>query len=74
VVPPEPPTPFDASLGSILYSPDRRLAIVDGRILSVGDEVKGARIVDISQNTVLLRDSQGRLRILTLGSGARTNQ
>jgi hypothetical protein len=74
VAPPEPPMPFDASLGSILYSPDRRLAIVDGRILSVGDDVKGARIVDISQNTVLLRDSQGRLRILTLGSAARTNQ
>lgn len=66
-----PPAPFDASLGSILYSPDRRLAIVDGRILGLGDEVKGALIVDITPTTVLLRDAQGRLRSLTLGDSGR---
>jgi hypothetical protein len=59
--------PFDAVLGTILYSPDRKLAIVNGRIVGPGDEVNGARIVDITQSTVLLRDAQGRLRSLTLG-------
>jgi hypothetical protein len=58
--------PFDAALGTILYGPDRRLAIVDGRIIQVGDDVRGARIVDITPNAVLLRDRQGRLRRLTL--------
>ena len=66
--------PFEASLASILYSPDRRLAIVDGRIVSVGDEIKGARIVDITQTTVLLRDAQGRLRVLTLGLSSQNRQ
>jgi hypothetical protein len=58
---------FDAVLGTILYSPDRKLAIVNGRIVGPGDEVNGARIVDITPTAVLLRDAQGRLRNLTLG-------
>jgi hypothetical protein len=54
-------------LGTILYSPDRKLAIVDGRIVGPGDPVSGARVVDITPSTVLLRDGRGRLRSLTLG-------
>jgi len=55
-------------LGTILYSPDRKLAIVNNRIVGLGDTVNGARIVDITPGTVLLRDPQGRLRSLTLGA------
>jgi hypothetical protein len=63
----ESPAPFEAVLGIILYSPDRRLAIVNGRVVGLGDAVNGARIVDITSGAVLLRDEQGRLRHLTLG-------
>lgn len=63
--PPEVALPFDASLQTILFGPERRLAIVDGRIVGEGDEIKGARVVEITQNAVLLRDGQGRLRRLT---------
>jgi hypothetical protein len=65
------PIPFEAALGSILYSPDRRLAIINGRIVGPGDDVGGARVVDITPTTVLLRDVQGRLRSLTLGGSGR---
>jgi hypothetical protein len=65
--PPEIPLPFDAALGTILYGPERRLAIVDGRIVQVGDDVGGARVVEITSTAVLLRDGQGRLRRLGLG-------
>ena len=72
---PAPPSeialPFDAVLGTILYSPDRKLAIIDNRIVGVGDEVRGARVTDITANAVLLRDGLGRLRRLTLGAGGR---
>jgi hypothetical protein len=64
---PETPLPFDAALGTILYAPERRLAIIDGRIVQPGDDVRGARVVDITPTSVLLRDGQGRLRRLTLG-------
>ncbi len=63
--------PFDAVLGTILYSADRQLAIVDNRIVGVGDEVRGARIVAITAGAVTLRDTQGRLRGLTLGAARR---
>jgi hypothetical protein len=65
------PLGFDAALGTILYSPDRKLAIVDGRIVGVGDEIRGARIVDITPTAVMLRDAQGRLRRLALGASGR---
>jgi len=65
--PPEVPLPFDAVLGTILHSPDRKLAIVNGRIVGIGDEVNGAPIVDITPTAVLLRDAQGRLRSLAVG-------
>jgi len=62
----EVPLPFEAALGTILYGADRKLAIVDGRIVQVGDEVRGARVVEITQNSVFFRDRQGRLRRLSL--------
>lgn len=63
--PAEVALPFDAVLGTILYGADRRLAIIDGRIVEEGDEVRGARVIEIRQNAVMLRDAQGRLRRLT---------
>ena len=65
------PLSFDAALGTILYSPDRKLAIVDGRIVGIGDEVRGAQIVDITPTAVMLRDAKGRLRRLALGASGR---
>lgn len=64
------PTPFDAVLESILYATDRKLAIVDGRIVQPGDVIRGAVIVDITPSSVLLRDATGRPRRLSLGSAS----
>jgi len=69
--PPEVALPFDAVLGTILYSSDRKLAIIDNRIVGVGDEVRGARVTEITPNAVFLRDPQGKLRRLQLGAGGR---
>jgi hypothetical protein len=69
--PPEIALPFDAVLGTILYAPERQLAIIDGRIVQAGDEINGARVVDITPTAVLLRDAQGRLRRLGLGASVR---
>jgi len=67
----EAPLPFDGALETILYGRDRTLAIIDGRIIEPGDEVRGARVVEITASAVLLRDSQGRLRKLSLGAKGR---
>jgi len=68
--PPEVALAFEAVIGTILFSPDRKLAIIDGQVVGLGDEVRGARIIDITAGTVILRDRQGRLRRLTMSSGA----
>ncbi len=65
------PLPFEATLGTILYGPERKLAIVDGRIVQAGDDVRGARVVEITPTSVYLRDEQGRLRRLTAGGSGR---
>jgi len=69
--PPEVALPFEAVLGTILFSPDRKLAIIDNRIVGIGDEVRGARVIDITPSAVMLRDDKGRLRRLALATGGR---
>jgi hypothetical protein len=63
--------PFEAVLSGILFSSDRQLAIIDGRVVGRGDDVRGAIVVDVSATAVLLRDSQGRLRRLSSSGSAR---
>jgi hypothetical protein len=60
--------PFDASLSTILFSAERKLAIVDGEIVQVGDEIRGARVVAITPADVFLRDEGGRIRRLSVVS------
>lgn len=55
-VPPSAPLPV---VSSILIGSDRRLAIVNGRIVGIGDRV-GARVVAaIDRDSVLFRDASG---------------
>ena len=69
--PPEVALPFEATLVTILYSQDRKMAIIEGSVVGVGDEIRGARVTDITGSTVFLRDEQGRLRSLALSVAGR---
>ena len=42
-------------LGSILIAPQRRVAVINGRPLSVGDQVGGAKVMAIESGQVHLR-------------------
>ncbi|OEU62116.1 MAG: hypothetical protein BA870_03075 [Desulfuromonadales bacterium C00003094] len=42
-------------LGSILIAPQRRVAVINGRPLSVGDQVSGAKVLTIEPGQVRLR-------------------
>jgi hypothetical protein len=63
--------PLEAVLTGILFSSDRQLAIIDGRVVGRGDDVRGAIVVDVSATAVLLRDAQGRLRRLSSSGSVR---
>ena len=45
-------------LQSILISGTRRHAIIDGRIVRVGDKVGGAQVAEIKQGEVVLKDEK----------------
>jgi hypothetical protein len=44
-------------LTSILYSSTRKVAIIDEKLLNVGDHINGARLVKIEKNNVYLISS-----------------
>jgi hypothetical protein len=53
-------------VGSILYSAQRRLAIVNGRIVRVGDRVGSAIVRDIEARAVIVESSGGARQTLEL--------
>ena len=49
----------DPVVGAIMFSPERRLAIVNGRITGVGDRLDGGIVADITRDAILVRDLEG---------------
>jgi hypothetical protein len=47
------------SLGGVLISADRRLAVVDGAVVAIGDRVGTRTVADIEPNAVVLREASG---------------
>lgn len=61
------PVATDLRVRSILFSPERRVAIVDSRVVGVGDRLPtGATVVDIARDAVTLRMPSGEHRRLAL--------
>jgi Tfp pilus assembly protein PilO len=58
---PAPAAP-DPVIMSILYAPDRRLAVIDRRTVRVGDSIAAGVIADIQPNAVVIRSPSGVLR------------
>ena len=46
---------------SILIDQDRRLALIDGAIVGVGEAVGSRVVVQIDRNAVVLREPSGRI-------------
>lgn len=67
VAPPVAPAPApDPVVGAILFSADRRLAIINRRIVAVGDRIDSGVIVDITRDAILVRAPDGGERRLPL--------
>ena len=54
-------------LSAIMIWKDRRLAVINGKIVHVGDSFNNARIIKIESNTVEMEGAEGRftLQLLT---------
>jgi hypothetical protein len=60
----EPPPPVSAPepeivLNSILYSDTRKLALVNGRTVRIGDRVGDATVLDIRRNEIVVASARG---------------
>ena len=54
-------------LTSILYSPERKIAIIDDQMLRLGDRIRGARLIGLTRESArLLR--KGKIIDLSLGN------
>jgi hypothetical protein len=56
----------DPIVASILYSPGRRLAVIDGRIVRPGDRAGGATVIEILPKAVVLERPDGDRRVVEL--------
>ena len=67
-------------LNSILYSSNRKIAIVNDKMLSIGEKVEGAKLLKISRDRVkmvkkgkiinlLLQDSKSHVQVIRKKSG-----
>lgn len=53
----------DLSVQSIFVSPNRKMVVIGGRQLTVGDKIIGAEIVSIDAHTVTLQGKRGKFII-----------
>jgi len=60
----------EPAVRSILFSPTRRLAIVDGRIVGVGDQVGLFRVAEIEQGAVVFALETGERRRVSVHGSA----
>jgi len=60
-------------LTSVLYAPSRKLAVINDEIREAGQEIAGARILEIRQDSVVLlyRGQRRVVRLLSQGTGLR---
>ena len=62
----EKPAPKPLQLTSILYSSERKIAIIDNQMLRVGDRIGNARLVRLTRDGARL-ERNGRIINLSLG-------
>ena len=63
------PRPRPLQLTSILYSSERKIAIIDDQMLRVGDRIRDAKLIGLTRDTArLLR--KGKVIKLSLGNAA----
>jgi hypothetical protein len=56
----------DVVVASILHSADRRLAVVNGRIVRAGDRIGSHTIVDIQPRAIVVESPRGGRRVVEL--------
>ncbi|HEC69150.1 MAG TPA: hypothetical protein ENI31_02540 [Candidatus Omnitrophica bacterium] len=51
-------------LSGIIYSKDSPLAIINGQTLKIGEEIEGAKILDIKENKVIIGKNSKKITLI----------
>jgi hypothetical protein len=62
----------DPVVGTILYSSDRKAAVIDGHVVRIGDAIGTAKVVDILPKAVIIESPERGRRTLELKPVSRT--
>lgn len=54
------------TLSGIIFSPTRKIAVINGQYLKPGDQILGERIMDITENTVQLQGPDGKITLFLI--------
>ena len=65
--------PAHKGLQSIIISPQRRAAVIDGETVELGGKIGDATLVEVRESSVVLQGSQGR-HVMELFPGVRINK
>ena len=65
--------PVHQGLQSVIISPQRRAAVIDGATVELGGKVGDATLIDVRESSVVLQGAQGR-RVMELFPGVRINK
>lgn len=60
------PAPVGSGLQSIFISPQRRVALIDGKEVPVGGHVGEAKLVQIAEDHIVLKDAKGTRSVALL--------
>jgi MSHA biogenesis protein MshK len=61
-------------LESVLIAPDRRIAVISGQRVQLGDRIGGAEVVSITESAVVLRGDQSSETLLLFPQLKRNRQ
>lgn len=61
-------------LESVLIAPDRRIAVISGQRVQLGDRIGGAQVVSITESAVVLRSDQSSETLLLFPQLKRNRQ
>ena len=63
---PQKPGAAGSGLQVIKISRDRRSAVIDGKVVRVGDKVGEATVISLSESAAVMKDAEGKRVILRL--------
>jgi hypothetical protein len=68
----DPTTIYNLNVEGIIIGKDKKMAIINGQRLSIGDKIMNIKVIDINSDTVRLQDETGPFAVSLVYSQIKT--